>query len=246
MPAAPDPDPDGGAPRLSLRQRAFTPRTRDREKAPIGDRLRGALLRPVDPDAAPTGGPAGEHLSVEQLEAAVRSANDKERLVGLLAAPFAAAIGILVISALIVNDPPARLKDGQADTLHVNVSLYHDLAGVLIALSILMLATAMLRKRLYLAIVMALYGLAVFNLHYWGFGVPFIMGGAWLMVRAYRLQRDLREATGDMPARSGPGRRGGGGGRGSSRPQPNKRYTPPSAPARRSASPRAGHKQSAS
>jgi hypothetical protein len=93
---------------------------------------------------------------------------------------------------------------------------------------------------------MALYGLAVFNLHYWGFGVPFIMGGAWLMVRAYRLQRNLRGVTGDNPARSGPGRRGGGGGTGISRPQPNKRYTPPSPAARRSASPRAGHKQSAS
>jgi hypothetical protein len=246
MPAAPDPDPEGGAPRLSLRRRVFTPRTRDREKVPIGDRLRGVVLRPVDPDAAPTGEPAGEPLSVEQLEAAVKSANDKERLVGLLAAPFAAAIGILVVSALIVNDAPARLKDGQVDTLHVSVSLYHDLAGVLIALSILMLAMAMLRKRLYLAIVMALYGLAVFNLHYWGFGVPFIMGGAWLMVRAYRLQRNLRGVTGDNPARSGPGRRGGGGGTGISRPQPNKRYTPPSPAARRSASPRAGHKQSAS
>ena len=51
---------------------------------------------------------------------------------------------------------------------------------------------------------MALYGLAVFNLHYWGFGVPFILVGAWLLVRAYRLQRDLREATGDAPARPGP------------------------------------------
>ena len=37
------------------------------------------------------------------------------------------------------------------------------------------------------------------------------MVGAWLLVRAYRAQRDLREATGDTPSRSGgaaPRRRG--------------------------------------
>ena len=62
-----------------------------------------------------------------------------------------------------------------------------------------MLAFAWFRKRLYLGMVIALYGLAVFNLHYWGFGIPFVMAGAWLLVRAYRLQRDLRVATGDLP-----------------------------------------------
>jgi hypothetical protein len=245
MPAARDPDSEAGAPRLNLGQRVFTLRTRERDKAPLGDRLRNAVMKPVDPDAASTAKASDGPLSVEQLEADVRSANDKERLIGLLAAPLAAAIGILVISALIVNDPPPLLKNGHADTLHVSVSLYHDLAGVLIALSILMLATAMLRKRLYLAIVMALYGLAVFNLHYWGFGVPFIMGGAWLMVRAYRLQRDLREATGDDPSRSGPERRGGNATPRISRPQPNMRYTPPSAPTRRSSPPRSETKQKA-
>jgi hypothetical protein len=141
----------------------------------------------------------GVPQSVEELEAAVRFADDKERLVGLLAAPLAAAIGILVISALIVNDPPAFLKNGHANRLHVSLSLYHDLAGVLLGLAVVMLVMAMLRKRLYLGILMALYGLAVFNLHYWGFGLPFVMGGAWLLVRAYRLQRDLREAGEEAP-----------------------------------------------
>ena len=42
----------------------------------------------------------------------------------------------------------------------------------------------------------ALYGLAVFNLHWWGFGVPFVLVGAWYLVRAYRAQRALKEATG--------------------------------------------------
>ena len=63
----------------------------------------------------------------------------------------------------------------------MSVSLYHEVAAALVILSVVMLTTAMLRKRLYLGIVMALYGLTVFNLHYWGFGIPFIMAGAWLL-----------------------------------------------------------------
>jgi len=159
------------------------------------DRLRAAFVKPAENDTSPTAESSDSPPSVEDLEDDVRSANDKERLIGLLAAPFAAGIGILVSRALVVNDPPSLLKSGQVDPLHVSFTLYHDLEGVLLVLSILMLVTALLRKRLYLGIVMALYGLAVFNLHYWGFGIPFVMAGAWLMVRAYRLQRDLREAT---------------------------------------------------
>ena len=221
---------------LSLRRRLLArPLLKhERDKAPLGDRVRGAIMKPVEPGAAAIDPASDESRSVEELEAAVRSANDKERLIGLLAAPLAAAIGILVISALIVNDPPALLKNGQANALHVSLSLYHDLGGVLLGLSVLMLVMAMLRRRLFLGILMALYGLAVFNLHYWGFGVPFIMGGAWLLVRAYRLQRDLREATGERPSNPGAQRRGAGATSRTSRPQPNRRYTPPTSPPRRS------------
>jgi hypothetical protein len=65
----------------------------------------------------------------------------------------------------------------------------------------------------------------VFNLHYWGFGVPFILGGAWLLVRAYRLQRDLREATGEVASRRG--RPSGGTPSRATVAQRNKRYAPP-------------------
>lgn len=230
-------DVEGGAPpRLSFRQRLLValPRVkRDGSRAPLGDRLRAAVMKPVEPEASAATS-SDRPSSVEELQAAVSSADDKERLIGLLAAPLAAAIGILVISALIANDPAARLKNGQVDKLHVSLSLYHDLAGVLVGLAVLMLAMAWFRKRLYLGIVMALYGLAVFNLHYWGFGIPFVMAGAWLLVRAYRLQRDLREATEGTPSR--PSSRGRGHGATDARPRPNKRYTPPvSAPKRSSA-----------
>ena len=124
----------------------------------------------------------------------VKSADDKERLVGLIRAPLAGGIGLLIINALIADDPAAPNK------AHVNPAVYHELALVLLALAILMLIMALLRKRLFLGMAFALYGLAVFNLHYWGFGVPFILVGAWLLVRAYRVQRDLREAGGGTGA----------------------------------------------
>ncbi len=66
---------------------------------------------------------------------------------------------------------------------------------MLLALAFVMLIMAMRRKRLFLGMAMALYGLTVFNLHYWGFGIPFILFASWYLVRSYRLSRDLRLAT---------------------------------------------------
>ena len=166
----------------------------------------------------------------EELAAAVRTADDKERLIGLLAAPLAAGIGLVVISALIANDPPQRLKSGRVNPAYVSVGLYHEVLIVLLALALGMLVAALLRKRLFMGLTMALYGLAVFNLHYWGFGIPFLIAGAWYLVRSYRLQRALREATGDAPRRPASG--GGRAAPGGSGPRANKRYTPPRPPRR--------------
>ncbi len=191
-------------------------------------RLSSLFLKP--PPVTSAGPAAADPRTVEELEGAARFANDKERLVGLLAAPFAAAIALLVYGALAADDPPAALKDGLADPKHVALSLYADLLGVLLVLSVAMLATAWFRKRLFLGCAMALYGLAVFNLHYWGFGVPYVLFGAWLLVRAYRAQRDLREATGSGARR--------GHAAPATMPSPSKRYTPPVS--QRRARPRAG------
>lgn len=159
--------------------------------------------------------------TVEELEATNRTADDRERAVGLFAAPFAALIGLLVI-----GDLTSKNK------LNVSSSVYTELLLVLLGMAVLMLAFAWFRKRLPLGIVMALYGLAIFNLKYWGFGVPYLMGGAWLLVRAYRAQRALREAGGGQPSGApGPGNGSRPG------PAPSKRYTPPKAP-KRSSSPR--------
>lgn len=209
------------------------------------DRLRNLVLKPLEVDKVSTDKAVSRPPSIDELEADVRSANDKERLIGLVAAPFAAAIGILVISALIVNDPPARLKNGQIDTLHVGLSLYYDLGAVILALSVLMLVAAMWRKRVYLGIVMALYGLAIFNLHYWGFGVPFILVSAWLLVRAFRLQRDLRETTEGNRSRTGVRQKADSGTPRTSSSKINGRYSSPTGAGRRSPASKAKSKQRA-
>ena len=91
-------------------------------------------------------------------------------------------------------------------------------------MAVLILVSSLLRKRLFQGITLALFGLAIFNLRFWGFGVPFLLAGAWYLVRAYRLQQALKRARGRLrrpaqaqrrPARQRP------------RPRRNKRYTPP-------------------
>ncbi len=229
-----DNDNEGTAPpRLSLRHRVLLslPTVQHgKDKEPLGQRLRNAMLKPVEPDAAARAKAANKPASVAELEDAVRYADDKERLMGLLLAPVAAAIGLVVI-AYLTNHDPAALVHGKVNPKHVSLSLYHDLTFVLLGLSVVMLATAYFRKRLFLGITMALYGLSVFNLHQWGFGIPFLMLGAWLLVRSYRLQRDLNEATGAKPARAGAQRRGVATSS-MTRAQANKRYTPRTAPKR--------------
>ena len=174
--------------------------------------MKYSLVRADDsaPDEAP------EERSVTEVEAEIRRANDKERAIGLVAAPVAAGLAFIIDAALISNDPKTGPK-------HVDPSLYHSLLFVMLGLSALMLVTALWRKRLFLGMALALYGLAVFNLHYWGFGVPFLLAGAWYLVRAYRLQQELKKLGGGGGApspKNAPPTNG-------TRPRRNKRYTPP-------------------
>ena|ERR1700677_2802800 len=221
--------------RLSLGKRilAALPRLRrDGPRVPLIERFKEAVVKPVEPSAAAKAKAADVPMTVEELEDAVAYADDKERLTGLLLAPFAGGIGILVIHLLVVNDPTSpRLKNGTPNPHYMFPGLLHELLLVLLALALLMLGLAFYRKRLFLGIVMALYGLAIFNLHYWGFGIPYILAGAWLLIQSYRLQRDLKEARGEVDT----GRRGQARGRGVSGggPRPNKRYTPPTSPPKR-------------
>ncbi len=214
-------------------------------KPSMWQRLRGAVLKPAGPDQDPDSSTTVKvdgvvPTTVDELEEAVSRADDKERLIGLVLAPVAAAIGLVITGSLIANDPKSPLANGQVNKLHVNPSLYLELGGLTLALALLMLVMSWLRKRLYLGIVMALYGLSIFNLHFWGFGLPFIMVGAWLLVRAYRLQTNLKQAR----------LTGGGSGSASrsakaNRSGANKRFTPPASTSAKSPKPKPGNERKA-
>jgi hypothetical protein len=181
-------------------------------KPSLGDRIRNFSLKPEDPDApAPSRG--AYELSGEELQNEIKQANDKERAVGLLAGPVATLITFFVIYAKVVSDPPAHIN-GVVNRLHVNPSTYQGPFWTLIILSFGITAMALWRKRLPLGIVTAMYGLTIFNFGYLGFGVPFVMVGAWYLVRTYRLHRNLKESTADGPSTT------------PARPVSNKRYTP--------------------
>jgi hypothetical protein len=169
----------------------------------------------VQPDDDPSD--KASDRSAEEVRAVIARADDRERVVGLIAGPVSAAISFIVITALIDRNSVAGAKH------FTPASTYHELLLVLLGLGVLILVTALMRKRLFLAISMALYGIALFQLGWLGFAVPFVLGGAWYLVRSYRLQQELRRAE---PAEVRP-TRAKSGVTSAVRPRPSKRYTPP-------------------
>jgi len=169
--------------------------------------------------------PSGiDHLNTQdELEAAIKRSNDKERLVGLLVSPVAAAIGFVVTAVLVANDPKLP------STRHVNPTLYTELGLLTMALSLAMLGLAWYRKRTFFGIAAAMYGLSMFNLHYWGFGIPYILIGSWFLVRSYRLSEKLKKVKADGAPQYRPT---------GAKPLPSKRYTPPVAQPRRTSRPK--------
>ena len=170
----------------------------------------------IEPDTSDKSDAIADDRSVEELEYAIRVSDDKERAIGLVAAPLAAIVGIIISSATIQN----------AQNHHDSTTVFVELTYVVLGMAVLILVSSLLRKRLFQGITLALYGLAVFNLRFWGFGIPFLLAGAWYLVRAYRLQQALKRAeAAEGPAR--PTRPKGTPGSGGGRARPNKRYTPP-------------------
>jgi hypothetical protein len=180
------------------------------------ERFKYTIVRPDETADEKKG--ATDERSVEELEDAVARSDDKERAIGLVAAPLAALVGIIISSASI----------DYAKSHHLSTSLYTELTYVILAMSVLILVSSLMRKRLFQGITLALYGLAVVNLRYWGFGIPFLLAGAWYLVRAYRLQQALKRAEANGPGRPSSKRGPSNGARpGGVRPRSNKRYTPP-------------------
>jgi hypothetical protein len=179
----------------------------------LWERIKYSMVRPDDD---PKEAEVEEIRPVEEIEADIARSNDKERAIGLVAAPVAALIGVIISSASI----------NYAKAHDQSVSVYDKLTYVLLGLALLVLITSLLRKRLFQGITLALFGLAIFQLHYtyFGFAAPFLLAGAWYLVRAYRLQQELKRAEAAGPDAPRPQ----GSTAAAPRPRRNKRYTPPS------------------
>jgi hypothetical protein len=179
------------------------------------ERLKYAMVRPDDSPS----GPAVDDRSSEELQATISRADDRERAVGLIAAPVAALIAFLVIGADISRNSSATT----APKNFTPASTYHWVLLVFLALAVVMLASAWFRKRMALAIALALFGVGLFQLGWLGFAVPFVLAGAWYLVRAFRLQQAFKKAEADEGGPARPTARSTSG----SRPRANRRYTPP-------------------
>ncbi len=184
------------------------------------ERLKYALVKPDD--SATDARPAADERSAEELQYAIRYADDRERAVGLIAGPVSALLSFLVIGSMINrnSNPQTTLAKN-----YVPASTYHWVLLVFLALSVVILVAAWWRKRMAMAISLALYGVGLFQLGWLGFAVPFVLAGAWYLVRAFRLQQAFKKAE----AEEGGGPRSTARSSNGSKPRAkaNRRYTPP-------------------
>src|ERR1700734_1507352 len=180
-------------------------------KMTLWERVRYSMVRPDDD---PKEKEVQEIRPVEEIEAEIARSNDKERAIGLVAAPVAAFVGLIISNASV----------NYAKTHDMSTSVYDKLTYVLLGLAVLILLTSWLRKRMFQGITLALYGLAIFQLHYtyFGFAAPFLLAGAWYLIRAWRLQQELKAAEAAGPQAPRP--KGATTNAAAPRPRRNKRY----------------------
>jgi hypothetical protein len=182
------------------------------------ERLKYAMVKPDDADDAR---PAADERSADELRYDIRYADDRERAVGLIAGPISALISFIVIGSLINRNsqPTTAAKN------FVPASTYHWVLLVFLALAVVILVSAWWRKRMAMAIALALYGVGLFQLGWLGFAVPFVLAGAWYLVRAFRLQQAFKKAEAEEGgSTSSPVRPSNGA---KPRARANRRYTPP-------------------
>src|ERR1700722_16136054 len=194
---------------------AGDPRGDDAPRMTFWQRLKYSMVRPDDD---PKEVKEVEIRPVDEIQAEIARSNDKERAIGLVAAPVAAFVGLIIGDASV----------NYAKTHNLSTSVYDDLIFVLLGLAVLILLTSWLRKRMFQGITLALYGLAIFQLHYtyFGFAAPFLLAGSWYLIRAWRLQQELKKAEAAGPQAPRP--KGAPTSTAAPRPRRNKRYTPPS------------------
>ncbi|HUE08969.1 MAG TPA: hypothetical protein VMP41_16185 [Acidimicrobiales bacterium] len=184
------------------------------------ERLKYAMVKPDDDADARRVAP--DERSAEELQYAIHYADDRERAVGLIAGPVSALISFIVIGSMINRN--SNLQTTAAKN-YVPASTYHWVLLVFLALAAVILVSAWWRKRMAMAISLALYGVGLFQLGWLGFAVPFVLAGAWYLVRAFRLQQAFKKAEAEEGGTSRSTARTNNGSK--PRARANRRYTPP-------------------
>src|SRR5271163_412299 len=88
-------------------------------------RFQNAVVQPDELADTKAAKAAEEKLSVEELQGEIATMSDKERAIGLIAAPVAAALGLIVSSASI----------DYAKTHHQGITVYDELTYVMLGMS---------------------------------------------------------------------------------------------------------------
>lgn len=210
----------------------------------LGARLRDSMLKPkpepkVGPSGkAPTKADPYPDKSSAELRDWIKYLDDQERLYTLMAAPIAAILAITSLFIGLRDDPAVGAKN------HVSPDTIVIEGLVVLALSVAVLVSGLIRRRSFAMFALAFVGFGMDSTVLSVFGViPFWGLAGWMFMRSSRMQRALT-TRGDHP-RQVRGRSGGSGGRAGSRPSgsagrsrrkkapepvgppPSKRYTPP-------------------
>jgi hypothetical protein len=247
--------------------RARTPALR-----PTLDRISQAFSR--TPSAKPTSGGRAEapeeKLTGAELKAKVSQVDDRERKIGYAGAALGVVVSLASLVPYIVNPKlGAKTTRATSKTCPVNhdYRVVHHVAecvavissrsallatlAVLLVFSIAIGVATRIGRRSFVAFAALMTGLAFFTVLPL-FGVPYLAGGGWLLVRAWRAQQNgsptaKRPVDGNAGSRSASrtsgaktsttpasGKRGKGGAPkepvGKQAPTANKRYTPKAPP----------------
>jgi hypothetical protein len=158
-----------------------------------GDRADNGRRSAESGDEHPTRqrkGKSPSGMSKEELEYSIKRIDDRERLMGMLMAP----LGLGIATFLLINAPPMTAHRAKGQLSHATLV---TLGVSALIISVVVFVAALTRRRSFLGFSLVFLGLPV------GFPllVPFWIVGGWMILRAYRWQRELGALGGGPAAR---------------------------------------------
>ncbi len=187
-----------------------------------------------------------DEMTREEITHRIKRLDDRERFLALSAAPFGVAVGVL-LTVVAIHLNPSLMLHGKPNPKHESTSLILLEGGVRLALSGVVVACALTRRRSLVGFALLFLGTSMGSPL---FALPFWALGGYLIWRVFKYQRVLTARGGAQRRASGPkrvpdnprvaGRAGAAAARERAQarrrskkepaptgPPPSKRYTPP-------------------